>query len=166
VSSKDSADYQLYKRLFISLEDIFHAQHFAAFIIKNNLHYLPWERRQPTILKQTAYTTSFVISYCRAFTESRGVPKIRWDLIRYTRKEKELHDKIMEQRKKMYAHSDGDQYDISIPGDSPFSLLHIPNFRLSKSETAQLQAMMSKVNKIWAKKKDELHAKISQSSST
>lgn len=140
---------RLYKRLYISGEDLTKAAQFAAFILKKGWHSNPWERRGTIYLQQSAFTSSLIVFYSRPFTRSFGLPDFPKRLLKYNHAENELHDAVIQLRHKVYAHSDDASYKVqpfSINGH-PTAILGAPFFKLSKSEVEMLQDMIGKTIK-------------------
>ena len=105
-------EYLLHKRLYISCEDLGIAFEFAEFLLKNKLNYYPCEKKGKIYVKQAAYTISLIVSYCRPFTRSVGLPPITLDFIKFTKRQLELHKKILNLRHQVYAHSDNAMYKV------------------------------------------------------
>ena len=95
---------------------------------KETYHYVELRRLK-------CFELSFVISYSRAFTESKGSRYKKLELskigIKLSDKQKPIHDKILELRQKIYAHSDqefyvlrADHYEMDANG-LPFHLTNI-----------------------------------------
>lgn len=59
-ADREEPEFKLYKRLYMALEDLLLASHFANFIDKENFHYKPWQKRQVTQIKQAAYTIALI----------------------------------------------------------------------------------------------------------
>ena len=134
----------LYKRLYISGEDLGMAAQFAAFILKKGWHFSPWERRGKIYIQQSAFTSSLIVFYSRPFTRSNGLPNFPKRLLKYDDAENTLHDTIISLRHKVYAHSDDYSYKVqpfSING-FPTAILGAPFFKLSISEVEALQHMI------------------------
>jgi len=135
---------RLYKRLYISGEDLGMAAQFAAFILKKGWHFTPWERRGTIYLQQSAFTSSLIVFYARPFTRSDGLPDFPKKLLKYNDTENSLHDTIIKLRHKVYAHSDDSSYKVqpfSFNG-FPTAILGAPFFKLSISEVETLQHMI------------------------
>ena len=141
-------DRSLYKRLYVAQEDLRQAASFAAYILKNAWHFYPWERRWTTYMKQSAYTTAFVVSYARPFTQSRGWPRIPKKLVPYDQEQKALHERILTLRNEVYAHTDVENRDVrpyKILGQ-PSAIEMLPPMRLSKEETEKILQMIRLTN--------------------
>ena len=156
MTQKEEAD-RLYKRIYISGEDLRMAAEFAAFILKKGWHFDPWERRGTIYLQQSAFTSSLIVFYSRPFTRSKGLPEFPKRLLKYGDEENELHDTIIQLRHKVYAHSDDTSYKVqpfSING-YPAAILGAPFFKLAKPEVEMLQRMIEKTIK-------EIHGELAQ----
>ena len=140
---------RFYKRLYISKEDLGMADQFAAFILKKGWHHDPWQRRGTIYLHQSAFTSSLVVFYSRPFTRSNGLPDFPKRLLKYNETEDDLHNKMIQLRHQVYAHSDDVSYKVqpfSIKG-YPTAVLGAPFFKLSSSEVEMLRTMIGKVLK-------------------
>jgi hypothetical protein len=147
-----------HKRLFIALKDLRSALTFSDYILKNGLHYKPWEKRGNIYNTQAAFTTSLIIFYSRAFTTSKGLPKLGKSDFCYNDTENVLHEKILELRHQVYAHSDDVSYDIR-PfkiEDSIYVIESVPFFRLTKTTVKKLSRMIRKEIKHLEIKEDKL----------
>ena len=95
-------------------------------------------------LHQTAYTTAFVVAYGRPFTESRSWPKIPTRLLRLTQDERALHDRLLELRNTVYAHSDVGARNLrklTMLGE-PFTIQRAPSMHLELRELQFARAMI------------------------
>jgi len=137
---------KLYKRLYVSLEDLGHAYGFSSFILKNGWHFDPWEKRGSIYLQQSAFTSALIVFYARPFTRSYGLPDFPTRLIPYDEKEMQLHKTIMDLRHQVYAHSDSHRYKVTplrIFGQAS-AIVGGPFFKLTKKQTQQLHRMIKK----------------------
>jgi hypothetical protein len=137
---------KLYKRLYISLEDFRHAFGCANFILKKGWHFFPWEKRGSIYLQQSAFTSWLIISYSRSFTRSKGLPDFPPHLLSYDDADKKVHEKILDFRHQIYAHSDAIQYEINpvrIAGQAS-AVVRAPFFKLTAEEIKQLKEMIKK----------------------
>lgn len=141
--------YALNKRLYISIEDLRLASYFAHYLLSKKLHYHQWEKRGRVYERQAAFTISLVVSYCRPFTESIGLPTIPKRLIDFTKAQQKLHSQILDLRHKIYAHSDGGKYEVKPVGDEVFhtSIFSSNSFMLTKEDLTQLYSMINKLLK-------------------
>jgi hypothetical protein len=105
----------------VSSDDIAIAQFCAGVLLKKGWHANPWERRGAVYQQQTAFTTTLITAYARAFTRSRGWPKFPNEIISYDDNESALHCHILTLRHQVYAHSDSIRYSIT-----PFSMREVP----------------------------------------
>lgn len=145
-SSAATDPQKLFTRLYVSLEDLRHASSFAGYLLKKGLHFDPWERRWPTYVLQSAFTSSLIIFYSRPFTKSFGLPDFPANLLYYSKPETALHRKVLELRHQGYAHSDGSRYRIKpvrILGRAS-AVVGAPFFKLTRSQTERLQRMIGK----------------------
>jgi hypothetical protein len=119
---------RLYRRLWISRNDLAEAKATIEEILKSNL---PYPRRKEPSALLVALTTALVVSYARPFVNSRGQSAVAertapGSLLRVlTSQERELHNLLIEIRNQEVAHSDADILELSIElfpgGDSSIS---------------------------------------------
>ena len=107
-----SAKKALYGRLYVSANDFHMAKQYAEHLLKKGWHSAPYERRGTIYMQQSAFTTALVVSYARPFTNSKGWPRFPTEFIVYTEQENQLHEKLLEFRHQVYAHSDSEKYSI------------------------------------------------------
>ena len=108
---------RLYRRLWISRNDLHYAKASIESILKLNLRYP--RRKEPEHLL-VALTTTLVISYARPFVNSRGqstialrtVPATLLQVL--TSRERSLHNAIIEMRNQEVAHSDAEVLELSV----------------------------------------------------
>lgn len=139
-------DTKLYGRLDIAVRDLHEAREFGAFILKKGWKAKPWSRGT-IYLQQSAFVTSMVISYGRAFTESRGWGYLSRSLMEsFTNEEASLHEKTISDRKQLYAHSDSVHYPVS-PWDSDHhsDIIRFHVREVPSEEIAMLNEMCLKV---------------------
>lgn len=160
--SSAQAEELLFKRLYISLQDLNCAADFAAYILKKGWHFNPWEKRGSIYLQQSAFTSSLITFYARPFTKSCGLPPFPTTLVKYNKAEKRLHQKILLLRHQVYAHSDSGRYRVE-----PFrigryvtAILGALFFKLTAPETRQLQKMINKNVAAIERELDPLMSKI------
>ena len=104
-------------RLMMSALDFRHALSAATFLIED----VDWEngrRTQEDRRRFKCYETSMVVSYARPFSTSRGkAAPFSWKQLErafaMSVEENSLHDMLIDARNRTYAHSDGDQSDIT-----------------------------------------------------
>lgn len=137
---------KLYKRLYISLEDFRHAFGCANFILKKGWHFLPWEKRGSIYLQQSAFTSWLIVSYSRPFTRSKGLPDFPHRVLLYDAAENNMHEKMLDFRHQVYAHSDGARYQIDPMriGGKASAVIGAPFFKLTAEEIKRLQEMIKK----------------------
>lgn len=117
-------NYLEHKKIFISLFDLRLAKRSAQHILKRNLFRALWDEVKKIFTEQQAFYISMVTSYCRPFTrtDEPGYPKGKLATLQkhnYTSEEKKLHEKFMDARDKIFAHSDGARQIIK-PLDGTF----------------------------------------------
>lgn len=139
---------RLFKRLYISGEDLAMARQFATFLIKKQWHQTPWERRGSIYMQQTAFTSALVIFYARPFTRSAGLPSFPKRLLRFDESEEALHKTLLTLRHKVYAHSDDESYEvrpISFGRGFQTAIFRPPHFKLSGDETKRAIVIIDKL---------------------
>jgi hypothetical protein len=104
-------DKLLVTKLHASGADIRQARAYAFEIMKKNWFRMPWSRGKG-YFHQGAYVTALVVSYGRPFATGRGGYRFPSKLIPYSQQELELHQRLLKQRSKIYAHSDLDHWNI------------------------------------------------------
>jgi hypothetical protein len=137
----------LFQRLYISREDLRFAEGFATHLLKKGWHFAAWERRRNIYIQQAAFTSAFVTSYTRPFTQSKGWPTFPSRLVKYTKPEAELHEHLLVLRHQIYAHSDSSRHKvlpIRIIGKTS-AIVASPHLRLTKKELQLGIAMIGKL---------------------
>src|SRR5438445_12970197 len=104
----DSDKKALYARLYFSAQDFWYAKSYALHLIKKGWHSAPYERRGTIYMQQSAFTTSLIVSYARPFTRSNGWPKFPERFVQYDAQETLLHQRLLDLRHQVYAHSDSE----------------------------------------------------------
>jgi hypothetical protein len=137
---------QRYQQFYVWLRDFRLAAEFATHILDRGLHFAT--PNKPTYVEQVAFTTALIVSYTRPFAKKEG-PIFPVSLVKYTRDEKQLHNRLRNQRNKIYAHSD-DLRSRFIPVDdaeSPISAVFVgPAFTLTQKEVADtVQKLLAKL---------------------
>ncbi|PPJ46736.1 hypothetical protein C0075_13930 [Rhizobium sp. KAs_5_22] len=139
-------DIKLYSRLDIACRDLLDAMSFGAFILKKGWKAKPWSRGS-TYLQQSAFVTSMVVSYGRAFSNSNG-----WGYLSKAMRasfdpdEASLHDRLMTDRNQLYAHSDSIHYPLTPWASSYHSdVMHFQERAVFPGDILKLQDMCRKV---------------------
>lgn len=105
-------DQKMYEKLDAARRDLYDSIAYGAFIIKKGWKAKPWGRGS-TYLQQSAFMTSMVVSYARAFATSYGWPKLPAAyLISFDAPESELHKRVLKLRNQLYAHTDSVNYPV------------------------------------------------------
>lgn len=105
-------DTRLYSRLDIACRDLNDAISYGSFILKKGWKAKPWSRGS-TYLQQSAFVTSMIVSYGRAFSKSNGwgyLPKAVH--ASFGPEEVSLHRRLLDDRNQLYAHSDSVHYPL------------------------------------------------------
>lgn len=156
---------KLHKRLYISNEDLRQAHGFAKYLLKKNLHYKPWEKRGDQYTIQVGLTSSLIVFYCRPFTRSIGLPDLPNELMHYNSEELQLHKKILELRHQVYAHSDGDRYNVrpyALNDISSTSIFSAPFYLLTREEVSIMDGMLSKLRKAVGDRQKEMELELAK----
>ena len=141
---------RLYRRLWISSNDLHEAKATIEEILRSNL---PFPRSKEPSPLHIALTTALVVSYARPFVNSRGHSAVAertvpGTLLRVlTSREREFHDALIDIRNREIAHSDADVLDLSIrlypEGDSGIS--RVPRHPLRRVELHALNRILEKL---------------------
>lgn len=139
-----------YQRLYMAAHDLGHAKEYFKFLIKNEWHHAPYERRGNIYLQQSAFTTSAVISYSRPFTKSYGWPSFPSSLLPYGEKEIGLHQHFLNLRNEVYAHSDSKHNSIRpfITDEFSTDIVGTPFLRLTAEECTLAVHMIISVQEV------------------
>jgi hypothetical protein len=121
-------DRALYAKLHASLEDISTARSCAAMILKKEWHTWLVLRRGRSVLRRPseqihkeAFTTTMIVTYSRPFCSGRGNLNFPDRLLKYSREERTLHDRLLELRNKQYAHADASTIKVRpLKGEIPW----------------------------------------------
>lgn len=152
-------DYALFQRLLLSLRDFAHARSAITFVREDvdfeaKYHLAELRRFQ-------CYETTLIVSYCRPFSESRGgIPRLSYKTlgINLSPFVRALHDSLIAKRNKIFAHSDADHVEYSMPvvmhsnnqQGHPFTTLYPPRFRegtlLTEAEFEQVSVLVNDVS--------------------
>jgi hypothetical protein len=131
-------DRALYEKLYVSVDDLGIALSCARYILKKKWHTYSFMRRGSVPLQQTAFTSTMIVSYCRAFSSGRGgkgnieLPK---RLVQHDKKEAELHDRLLRLRNQEYAHTDASTIRVRpLKGDLVTSIQSIRDVCFSANE--------------------------------
>jgi len=117
VTPEQEPSLRLYRRLWISADDLREAKATISEILESGLRRPHSERPSPLLM---ALTTALVVSYARPFVNSRGGSEIAdrtvpGSLLRtLTSKQRKLHDSVVEMRNREVAHSDADVLELML----------------------------------------------------
>lgn len=153
-------DMKRYGRLDIAARDLYQTIEFGEFILKMGWKAKPWSRGT-TYLQQSAFVTSMVVSYGRAFSKSNGWGKLpKFFIQSFTSEEASLHADMLDKRNQVYAHSDSVHYPIS-PWDSDHhtDIITLVVFEVPPEEIAMLKEMCLKVIQNCREEKVKIRAK-------
>jgi hypothetical protein len=116
-------------------------------LLKKGWHHQPWERRGTIYQQQLVFTSALVIAYARPFTRANGWPRFPAELMAFNEKEKVLHEKMLELRHSVFAHSDSKHYKVTPWRAQEFStdILSAPWPRITKEDAVLLQRMIAKL---------------------
>jgi hypothetical protein len=133
----DEGKQKLYERLYVAAEDLGLARQYAQHLLKKGWHSAPWERRGSIYMQQSAFVTALVVSYARAFTRSRGWPKLPDGFLPEDQAATELHEWLIGLRHEGYAHSDSKHYEVQpwrIDSEALTDIYGAPFRRFTKEE--------------------------------
>ena len=104
-------------RIIQALQDFQHTVSALAFFSEIPAATTQIERR-----RFRCFHDSAVISYCRPFTDSKGLPKLSLKSlgIKPTLEESALHTRMMEYRNKVVAHTDADRIRLLVTSSTAF----------------------------------------------
>lgn len=106
-------DLKLYSRLDVARRDLHDSMSFGSFILKKGWKAKPWSRGS-TYLQQSAFITSMIVSYGRAFSNSDGWGPLPESMrASFDLDESCMHKKLIIDRNKLYAHSDSVHYPLT-----------------------------------------------------
>lgn len=141
-------DQQRYEKLYAAVRDLNDSVAYGAFIIKRGWKAKPWGRGS-TYLQQSAFMTSMVVSYARAFTRSYGwpdLPETYFDL--FTALEMDLHKQVLKSRNQLYAHTDSINYPVKpYSSDSHSDIIHFKVLEMPYDDIEKLAGMCRKITK-------------------
>jgi len=148
-------NYGLFQRLLLSLRDFSHALSATTFIRED----VDFEREYDLaeLRRFQCYETALVVSYCRPFSESVGIPSLSYGKlgIKLSPFVKSLHEMLVSKRNRIFAHSDIGAVEQSQPvvmrskdwQGRPFTVLLPPKFRegtlLTEAEFEQVSVLVS-----------------------
>ncbi|MEX3942951.1 hypothetical protein AB4Y44_25955 [Paraburkholderia sp. BR10937] len=152
VSAELEPQLRLYRRLFLARQDL----HEASAIIEETLRAnFPFPRYEEPGVLHLSLTTALAIAYARPFVNSRGNATVAdrtvpGSLLRvYTRKERALHEVLIDFRNREIAHTDADILELSLQlfpaGDGSISRATRHPYR--RAELRALQKMIDKLLK-------------------
>ena len=141
-----------YGWLYVSSRDLELAQYYVGVILKKGWHYQPWEKRGTIYLQQSAFMSALVIAYARPFTKSRWGKKFSLDYVldvvkEFNSAENKFHERMMDLRDTVYAHSDSKCYSVTPWRNEEFStdIVSAPALRINAEKAALLQQMIKKL---------------------
>lgn len=152
-------DRKLYTKLYASADDIRLARQWAEHIQKKRYFRKPWTRGK-VYLRQSAYVTALVVAYGRVFASGRGGYQFPKRLMPYGEAERNLHDRLLDLRHKVHAHSDLDKWNVrpwSVDGFST-AIVGQPTHLIGEPDLALFLSMTEKLLAAIAKRKDEILA--------
>ena len=160
--SETSHKKRQFDRLFASSHDFAQANFCARYLLKKGWHSKPWERRGTIYQQQTAFVTNTVIAYARPFVGSEGWPGFPWRLTNFDADQKEMHNKILRVRHRIFAHSDCENFKFRPVdmGSSQTTVERVPFVILSSDESERIKVMTEELIKSIDRKLEELHREL------
>lgn len=140
-------DEKVYGKLFASCNDLAFSRYCLGLITRKKWHHSPWEKRGTVYLQQSAFTSALVVSYGRVFTRSRGWRNLSVDLGHFDGQELACHDRIMQLRHSVFAHTDSEHYSVR-PwriGDFSTDIVGAPILRITEEDAGLLDNMTNKL---------------------
>lgn len=111
----------LFTRLGFAHADIVFSRKCATYLLKKKWRHGQSHRKESVYFQQSVYTTAFVVSYARPFTNCYGFPKsCSSSFIKYCVLEegdsagRVLHDYFIQLRDKIYAHTDSTHHALRL----------------------------------------------------
>lgn len=152
-------DNSLYGKLYMSSHDIGIARECADYLAKKGWFGLTLRRRGSTQIQQISFTTTLIVSYSRPFKPGRGSIAFPTRLLKYDTEQKAFHDKLLNLRDKVHAHTDENSYEIR-PYDNAFikSIDRIPYTHFTVEEIDLFLNMTAGVVRRIADRMEEIHS--------
>lgn len=138
-----------YQVLHLAQIDLSQSAFFADQICAQRLHHEPWEINWKDYLHQMAYMTSLIIAYSRPFSPARGFPNFPSKLLKeLTLEEKKLHEQLLSQRNKTYAHTDLDLKKVRpiMHNGTPNAIEAYPQLRMTADEIKEIRKLIYKIS--------------------
>ncbi len=135
-------------KLHASISDLHKAVTWARHILKKKWYRGPWSRGQ-TYSHQSAYITSIVMAYGRVFSSGRNGRKFPERLIDYDDDDWALHQRLLEMRNAVYAHSSLDRFTVKPWKVDDFETTVIGE-PLNKIEEPDLQRLIAMAERLQA----------------
>ena len=108
ISGRDRLDLTM---LHAAMSDLNQATIWAEHIMKKKWYRRPWSRGA-TYSHQSAYVTAIVMAYGRVFSKGRNGRRFPEKLIDYDADDRALHERLLDMRNAVYAHSALDQWTV------------------------------------------------------
>lgn len=148
MKTSDPTERQKYRQN-LACSDFRLAKEFAQHLIKKKWHKPEWRVRPTTRIHQTAYTTAFVVTYCRPFTRGEGWKILDIEAVDLTPEERSLHEKLLDLRHKVHAHTDHEKHDQqpwkAAEGSQPLYIITEPAMNLSLDQLERAVALLNKL---------------------
>jgi hypothetical protein len=148
MKNEDKAVRQKYRENLAML-DFRRAREFAQHLLKKGWHKHEAYRRGAGLMHQTAYTTAFVVTYWRPFSNSRGWKPLDIDTLDLTQEERTLHDALGNLRNQVHAHTDHNRHDrepwVGAEGSCPINVITAPAYHLSKEHLEGAVKLLDKL---------------------
>ena len=141
------ADEKLYGKLYASCDDLAFARYCLRVITKKKWHHTPWAKRGTIYLQQAAFTCALIVSYGRVFTRSDGWKRLSTDLGNFDSEEAACHERVMQMRHSVFAHTDSKQYSVRPwrAGDFSTDIVGAPMLRITEEDATLLNGMTRKL---------------------
>ena len=145
-----------YKKLHVSLIDLEFVEHHARYLLTHELFRGHEKGNEELYKQQTAFVSALKVAYGRIFTTSKGLPHFPMRLTQYTEEEKKLHEKWLEDRNKLFAHSDADSHRLF--KSRTMVIRMTPMYHLNKSEVELILVMAEKLRGASVRRINEIDA--------
>jgi hypothetical protein len=141
--SKQNA--KLYRRLWASRNDLEKAHSYAAYMLKKKLHFKV-TRTENVYFLCRVFTEALVIAYGRAFVDFKDPEEL---LTSPTDEQMQLHERLLDARNQLFAHSDLRRFDITPGrfGNIRTETVDAGHFELTERETHLLVAHLAALHR-------------------
>lgn len=153
-----------FSRLFASKHDFSQAIFCAHHLLKKGWHNKPWERRGTIYAQQTAFVTNLIVAYARPFTKGNGWGFFPRKLVKFSKKQQDMHEHILQLRHQIFAHSDSSQFSFRPiqMGELRTTIEGVPFAVLSADEIKCIIEMLECLIRVTVNRLNELHLELAE----